>query len=208
MPPVAAWGTPSPTPPTPNKSSSSQTPSCPYPLLDWSISENLVDYVVQVEAIGDPKGILSGTTRITRDPVGLVRWTLPPRSSKRRACRKTASPSKLAPAALPHAAASLKEIMLREQIHGSFALGGITGYLVEMLRAGCFRQLMDVQCFDLDAAASIRDDPRHREISANHYAGPGTRGRCGGIAWMWSSWVQRKSIRTSMSTCTPIPTVA
>ena len=26
------------------------------------------------------------------------------------------------------------------------------------------------------------------------------------IAWMWSSWVQRKSIRTSMSTCTPIPT--
>ena len=44
----------------------------PYPLPDWSISENLVDYVVQVEAIGDPKGILSGTTRITRDPVGLV----------------------------------------------------------------------------------------------------------------------------------------
>ena len=33
----------------------------------------------------------------------------------------------------------------------------ITGYLVEMLRAGCFRQLMDVQCFDLDAVASIRD---------------------------------------------------
>ena len=31
MPPAAAWGTPSPTPPTPNKSSSSQTPSCPIP---------------------------------------------------------------------------------------------------------------------------------------------------------------------------------
>lgn len=30
------------------------------------------------------------------------------------------------------AAASLKEIMLREHIHGSSALGGITGYLVEM----------------------------------------------------------------------------
>lgn len=44
----------------------------PYPLSDWAISENYVDYVVQVDAIGDPKGILSGTTRITRDPVGLV----------------------------------------------------------------------------------------------------------------------------------------
>ena len=44
----------------------------PYPLPDWAISENWVDYVVQVDAIGDPKGILSGTTRITRDPVGLV----------------------------------------------------------------------------------------------------------------------------------------
>ena len=29
------------------------------------------------------------------------------------------------------AAASLKEIMLRDNIQGSFALGGITGYLVE-----------------------------------------------------------------------------
>ena len=44
----------------------------PYPLQDWSIPEIYVDCVVQVEAIGDPKGIVSGTTRITRDPVGLV----------------------------------------------------------------------------------------------------------------------------------------
>ena len=43
-----------------------------YPLQDWSISESYVDYVVQVEAIGDPKGIVSGTTQITRDPVGLI----------------------------------------------------------------------------------------------------------------------------------------
>ena len=44
----------------------------PYPLLGWSIPEIYVDYVVSVDAIGDPKGIVSGTTRITRDPVGLV----------------------------------------------------------------------------------------------------------------------------------------
>ena len=149
----------------------------PYPLPDWAISENWVDYVVQVDAIGDPKGILSGTTRITRDPVGLVMADT--------AAQVIAASGLLqdgfsfqtgAGGASLAAAASLKEIMLRDNIQGSFALGGITGYLVEMLRAGCFRQLMDVQCFDLDAVASIRDDPRHREISAGHYAAPGTRG--------------------------------
>ena len=61
----------------------------PYPLQDYSISEDYVDYVVTVDAIGNPKGIVSGTTKITRDPVGLVmvspsrpvpavqRWQLP-----------------------------------------------------------------------------------------------------------------------------------
>ena len=44
----------------------------PYPLRDWSIPETDVDAVVTVAAIGNPKGIVSGTTRITRDPVGLV----------------------------------------------------------------------------------------------------------------------------------------
>ena len=44
----------------------------PYPMLDWSIPQEYVDYVVVVDAIGDPRGIVSGTTKITRDPVGLV----------------------------------------------------------------------------------------------------------------------------------------
>ena len=44
--------------------------------------------------------------------------------------------------------------------------------MVDMLRAGCFEKLMDVQCFDLDAVESIRTDPRHQEIGAMHYASP------------------------------------
>ena len=34
----------------------------PYPLTDFSISENYVDYVVNVDAIGNPAGIVSGTS--------------------------------------------------------------------------------------------------------------------------------------------------
>jgi len=47
--------------------------------------------------------------------------------------------------------------------------------MVDMLRAGCFKRLMDVQCFDLQAVESIRSDPRHQEISAMHYASPSSR---------------------------------
>jgi len=43
---------------------------------------------------------------------------------------------------------------------------------VDMLREGCFRTLLDVQCFDLKAVESIRTDPRHMEVSAMQYASP------------------------------------
>ena len=47
--------------------------------------------------------------------------------------------------------------------------------MVDMLRAGCFQSLLDVQCFDLQAVESLRTDPRHQEISALHYASPTMR---------------------------------
>ena len=50
----------------------SPTNCIPYPLIEWSIPETDVDQVVAVESIGDPNGIVSGTTKITRDPVGLL----------------------------------------------------------------------------------------------------------------------------------------
>lgn len=51
-------------------------------------------------------------------------------------------------------------------------MGGITSYLVDMLSSGCFQSLVDVQCFDLAAVESLRTNPRHREVTAAHYASP------------------------------------
>lgn len=42
-----------------------------YPLTLVSIPQTRVDYVVVVDSIGDPQGIVAGTTRITKDPIGL-----------------------------------------------------------------------------------------------------------------------------------------
>lgn len=39
-----------------------------YPNAPWAIPEHDVDYVVRVDDIGDPKGIMSGATRYTKIP--------------------------------------------------------------------------------------------------------------------------------------------
>ena len=148
----------------------------PYPLTDASIPEIYVDYVVPVDAIGDPRGIVSGTTKITRDPVGLVMAETAARVIRHSGLLKDGFSFQTGAGGATLAAAKfLKEIMLREKILGSFASGGVTGYLVDMLNEGCFTSLMDVQCFDLKAVESIRTNPAHHEISAMQYASPAAK---------------------------------
>ena len=149
----------------------------PFPMLDWSIPQEYVDYVVEVEAIGNPKGIVSGTTKITRDPVGLVMASYAAKVIEASGLLKDGFCFQTGAGGASLAAAKfLKDIMLRKKIQGGVALGGITGYLVQMLNEGCFRSLMDVQCFDLDAVESIRSNPKHQEMSALQYAAPDSRG--------------------------------
>ena len=148
----------------------------PYPLVDFSIAESYVDYVVTVDAIGNPKGIVSGTTQITRDPVGLVMASHAARVIEHSGLLKDGFNFQTGAGGASLAAAKfLKDIMLKKGIQGGYGLGGITGYMVDMLQAGCFRSLMDVQCFDLKAVESIRSNPQHQEISAIHYASPSMR---------------------------------
>ena len=145
-----------------------------------SIDGKYVDFVVSVDEIGDPRGIVSGTTTITRDPVGLIMARDAADVIKYSGLLKDGFSFQTGAGGASLAAAKfLMEIMLEEKIHGGFGLGGITGYMVDMLRAGCFEELRDVQCFDLKAVESIRTDPRHKEISAFEYASPAN-----GHAWV------------------------
>lgn len=149
----------------------------PYPACPIEISQIFVDYVVQIDSIGDPKGIVSGTTKITTNPVALI-------IAKRAAevikasglVREGLSFQTGAGGTSLAVAAELKKIMEQEGVKGSFAAGGITGYLVEMLEAGLFRNLFDVQCFDLRAIESYRDNPNHQFMSASMYGNPHTKG--------------------------------
>lgn len=137
------------------------------------LSHEYVDYVVKVSEIGDPKGIVSGTTRPTRDPIarkiakdtvqlmaelGLIRQGF--------SVQTGAGGTSLA------VAHELGQYMRNHQIQGKFASGGITSFLVQMLEEGLFKDLYDVQCFDLEAVRSYRENAHHHPLSATEYANP------------------------------------
>jgi citrate lyase subunit alpha / citrate CoA-transferase len=142
-----------------------------YPLTPVSIEQTRVDYVVKVDSIGDPKGIVSGTTKITKDPVGLrIAENAAKTIEAAGLIRDGFSFQTGAGGASLAAAYFVRQMMEKKGVTGSFALGGITGYMVEMLESGLFKKLLDVQGFDLEAGRSIAKNPNHMEISANFYA--------------------------------------
>ncbi|MDR1943759.1 MAG: citrate lyase subunit alpha [Synergistaceae bacterium] len=144
-----------------------------YPIAPISIPGIYVDFVAQIGSIGDPDGIVSGTTRVTQDPLRLL-------IAQNASRLIVASPYftdgfsfQTGAGGIPLAVtAFMKEAMKKRHIRGGFGLGGITGYFVDLLKEGLLKKLMDVQSFDREAVESIASDPRHIEISADWYANP------------------------------------
>ena len=149
----------------------------PYPAAPASIDETQVDYVVQVPCIGDPGGIVSGTTSVTRDPVGLriAEYAAQVMASSGLLQEGFSFQTGAGGASLA-VTEYLKPLLRARGITAGFGMGGITGAMVDMLENGYVRSLLDVQCFDLRAVASIRDNPAHQEIPALRYAAPIARG--------------------------------
>ena len=136
---------------------------------------------MKVDATGDPAGIVSGTTRMPKDPVALKIADYAARAIDASGLLRDGFSFQTGAGGASLAVADyLKRIMLEKQVHGSYALGGITGYMVDMLEAGCFAAIQDVQCFDLRAVQSIRENPRHREITASQYASPTAKSTAAG----------------------------
>ncbi len=70
----------------------------------------------------------------------------------------------------------LRPIMEEKDIHMSFAIGGITKPMCDLLDAGLVRNIVDAQAFDIGGHRAIRSNPRHFEISTSEYANPMNKG--------------------------------
>ena len=145
----------------------------PYPAVPIDIPQSRVDFVVLIPAIGDPDGIASGATRPATDTLslGIAETTAAVIAASGLLVEDFAFQTGAGGISLATAAAVGREMRARGII-GSFACGGITGFHVEMLEAGLFRALLDVQCFDLAAVASYTRNANHVAMSAATYAGP------------------------------------
>ena len=129
------------------------------------------DYVVRVDSIGDSNGIVSGTTKITKDPVGLKIARDTAKLLDELGVIKNGFTMQTGAGGTSLAVASyVRKIMEEKNIKGHFATGGITSYFVNMLKDGLLDELWDVQCFDLDAVNSINSNPNHHFMSASLYA--------------------------------------
>src|SRR5438132_822759 len=134
----------------------------PFPCLPWQIQGNNVDYVVEVDSIGDPAKIVSGTTQITRSPdrlriAELVARFLRDAGIMRNGFSFHAGAGGIALAFVDF----LRRMMKEDGVKARFVRGGSTRYLVEMLREGLTDYILDGQTFDLEAVKSIANDPRH-----------------------------------------------
>jgi len=148
-----------------------------FPAAPISISQSDVDFVVKVDSLGDPAKIVSTTTRLTRDPAGLLIAKYAAEVIEASGLLKDGFSFQTGAGGTSLAVADqVRRKMTEGRIKGSFGCGGITGYFVDMLEAGTFETLFDVQCFDLRAVESIGRNPGHREISADLYANPFNRG--------------------------------
>jgi citrate lyase subunit alpha / citrate CoA-transferase len=134
----------------------------PFPCVPWQIQGNNVDYVVQVESLGDASKIVSGTTEMTKSPDRLliaeyIAEFMDAAGIVKNGFSFQAGAGGTSLAFLPF----IKEKMKARGIKASFARGGSSKYLVEMLEEGLIGYILDGQTFDLDGVRSMRENHNH-----------------------------------------------
>jgi citrate lyase subunit alpha/citrate CoA-transferase len=121
-----------------------------------------VDFVVEVDSIGDPAKIVSGTTRITRSPDRLliaqyVARFLSDAGIMRDGFSFQAGAGCIALAFVGY----IRQMMIDAGVKARFVRGGSTSYLVDLLNEGLTDYILDGQTFDLAGVRSIGEDSRH-----------------------------------------------
>lgn len=151
----------------------------PFPNMPASLRQDQIDFIVQVESVGDPEKISVGAARVTSNPRELMIAHYAADVIEHSGYFKEGFSMQTGSGAAATAATRfMQEKMERHGIKARFALGGITASLVELHEKGLIEKLLDTQCFDSVAAASLRLNPNHIEISTNVYANPASKAAC------------------------------
>jgi citrate lyase subunit alpha/citrate CoA-transferase len=142
-----------------------------YPNTPNSISEDDVDYVVEVDSVGDSSKISSGAIRDTKNPRDILLAQQAAKVIINSGYFKDGFSIQTGSGGASLAAVKyIRNSMIEQGIKASYALGGITAHMVKMHEEGLIDRLIDVQSFDKVAAESLKNNPMHKEVSACEYA--------------------------------------
>ncbi|MBL1214197.1 MAG: citrate lyase subunit alpha [Ignavibacteriae bacterium] len=138
----------------------------PFPCVPWQIQGNNVDFVVEVDTLGDPSKIVSGTTQVTRSPDRLLIAEYVARFIEDAGILKDGFSMQAGAGGTNLAfALFLKERMKAQGVKARFIRGGSTQYLVQMLEEGLTDYILDGQTFDLEGVRSMRENANHVNTS-------------------------------------------
>jgi len=133
-----------------------------FPCIPWQIQGNHVDYVVEVEKLGDPSKIISGTTQITKSPDRLLLAELTAKFCHAAGIIRDGFSFQSGAGGTSLAVGEyFRKIMKEEGIRARFARGGSNKYLVSMLEEGMVDYILDGQTFDLEGVRSMAENPGH-----------------------------------------------
>lgn len=149
----------------------------PFPNMPASIEAIDVDAVVMVDSIGDPQKIAPAAEPISRNPRDLMMAENTARVIASTPYFKDGFSFQTGIGG-PSLATNLflERYMDVNGINMGWAIGGICGPMVELLKKGKVRKVVDVQDFDLNAVNSIHRTPNHFEMSVSQYANPANKG--------------------------------
>jgi len=138
----------------------------PFPCLPWQIQGQRVDQVVEVEQVGLPEKIVSGTTVVTRSPERLLIAEHIADFVRDSGIMHDGFSFQAGAGGISLAFAMfLKEHMKEAGVQAGFVRGGSNQYLVEMLEEGLTPVILDGQTFDLEGVRSMRENSGHQNTS-------------------------------------------
>jgi len=148
----------------------------PFPNFPAHISMTNVDYVVEVDAIGDPNKIATGAAKPTTDMRKLMMADYCTQFVVNTPYFKDGFSYQTGVGGASIASTiSLAKVMKERGIRMRFGVGGLTKPMCQLLIDGQVDALLDTQDFDLAAVESVKD-LHHYRISAGEYANPFNKG--------------------------------
>lgn len=148
----------------------------PFPNFPAHISMTKVDYVVVVDAIGDPAKIATGAAKPTKDMRKLMMADYCTQVVINTPYFKDGFSYQTGVGGASIASTiSLAKVMQERGIRMKFGVGGLTKPMCDLLNNDQVDCLLDTQDFDLDAIENVKK-VRHFRISAGEYADPFNKG--------------------------------